>query len=153
MPTPPYPLQPKPMERRWLERNPRWKIPLGCLTGIVLLGGFVVVLFAVIMATFRSSDVYKQAIARAESDPQVRELIGEPMRQQGLITGQLNVSGNEGSADMSIPIAGPRGKGFIGFVAAKNSGVWRFSRLQVNVTGQASPIDLLSVQPPATREF
>jgi len=39
MTTPPYPLHPEPMKKTWLERNPLWKIPLGCLTLFVLLAG------------------------------------------------------------------------------------------------------------------
>jgi hypothetical protein len=153
MSTPPYPLHPEPMKKSWLEQNPYWKIPLGCLTLIFLIALFVVVLMTVITTSFRNSDVYKQALTQAASNPQVRELIGEPVKPAWLISGQLNVSGSTGNANLSIPISGPQGKGTIRAVANKTVGVWRFTYLQVSVDGQPTSIDLLSIQPPAERDF
>jgi hypothetical protein len=148
MTTPPYPLLPEPTQKRWLDRHPLWKIPLGCLTLFLLLAVFVTVLFTVIMTSFRSSDVYKEAMARAAASSEVRTEIGEPIRATWLISGHLNVSGSTGNADLSIPISGPRGKAVIRAVASKSEGVWHFTVLQVNVEGHVESIDLLSIQPP-----
>ena len=154
MPNPPYPLHPEPMQKSWLERHPRSKIPLGCLILVLLFGAFFGILFTVITASFRSSDVYKQALAKAGANPQVRQALGEPIQQKGFMTGQLNVNGSTGDADLSIPIRGPRGKATVRAVAKKSGGVWRFSWLQVCVEGQdGGCIDLLSIQPPVEREF
>jgi len=107
----------------------------------------------VVTTSFRSSDVYKQALTQVASNSQVREQIGEPLKPAWLISGQLNVSGSTGNANLSIPISGPRGKGTIRAVANKTGGVWRFTHLQVSVEGQPTSIDLLSIQPPAERDF
>lgn len=142
------------MQKSWLERHPRWKIPFGCLILFFLLGAFVAVLFAVITASFRSSDVYKQALAKSVANPQVRQALGEPIQQKGFMTGQLSVNGSSGDADLSIPIMGPRGKATVRAVAKKNGGVWSFSWLQVCVEGQdGGCIDLLSIQPAVERQF
>jgi hypothetical protein len=141
------------MKKSRLERNPYWKIPLGCLTLIFLIALFVVILMTVITTSFRNSDVYKQALAQAASNSQVREQIGEPLKPAWLISGQLNISGSTGNANLSIPISGPKGKGAIRAVANKTGGVWRFTYLQVSVDGQPASIDLLSIQPPAERDF
>jgi hypothetical protein len=141
MSTPPYPLHPEPMKRSWLEQNPFWKIPLGCLALIFLLGVFAVVLVAVITTSFRHSEVYKQALIQAAGNPQVRELIGEPIKPAGFISGKINVSGSTGNANLSIPISGPRGKGAIHAVANKTAGVWRFTDLKLSVDGQPASID------------
>ena len=106
MTTPPYPLQPQPLRRSWIEQHPNWKIPLGCLTLFLLIAVFVLCLMAVITSAFRSSDVYKQAVAKAGENQQVRNLIGEPVKPAWLISGQLNVSGSTGNANLSIPISG-----------------------------------------------
>jgi hypothetical protein len=147
MSTPPYPLHPEPMQKSWLERRPLWKIPLGCLTLIFLIGAFGLVLMTVITMSFRSSDVCKQGIAKASENPQVREQIGEPIRTGWLISGKMNVSGSSGNANLWIPVSGPRGRGAIRAVAHKNAGVWFFTCLQVTIEGRSSPIDLLSIQP------
>lgn len=153
MSTPPYPLHPEPMKKSWIEQNPYWKIPLGCLTLVFLLGLFFAIVMTIVTTSFRNSDVYKQALAQAASNSQVRDLIGEPLKPAWLISGQLNVSGSTGNANLLIPISGPRGKGAIRAVANKTGGVWRFTYLQVSVDGQPASIDLLSIQPPAERDF
>ncbi len=81
------------MQKSSLERRPLWKIPLGCLTLIFLIVAFALVLMTVITTSFRSSDVYKQALAKASENAQVREQIGEPIRANWLISGKINVSG------------------------------------------------------------
>jgi hypothetical protein len=138
MQKPPYPLQPAPMRKSWLERNARWKIPLGCLTLIFLVGMFVAVLMTVITTSFRSSDVYKQAMAQAAASPQVRMQIGDPIKADWLIAGELRVNGDSGSANLSIPISDSRGRGTIRAIASKSGGAWRFHCLQVVVEGHRS---------------
>lgn len=141
------------MKKSWLEHNARWKIPLGCLTLIFLMGLFVTILFTVIITSFHNSDAYQQALTKAAENPQVHELIGEPIKPSWFISGQLNVNGSTGNANFSIPISGPKGKGSIRAVAYKSGGVWHFTYLQVSINGQPESIDLLSVQPPAARDF
>ena len=152
MTTPPYQLHPEPMKKSWIERNPGWKIPLGCLTLLVLIGGFVAGLLTVILTSFHHSDVYGQAMARADENPQVREQLGQPIKSGWFISGHINISGSTGDAELGIPISGPHGKGTIRAAATKN-GTWKFTSLEVSIEGQPESIDLLSVQPPAERDF
>ena len=141
------------MRKSWLEQHPQWKIPLGCLTLLFLIAVFGLLTMTIITTSFRSSDVYKQALVKAAESQQVRDLMGEPIRAAWLISGDLHVNGSTGNANLSIPISGPRGKGVIRAVAFKSEGVWRFTYLKVKVEGQDESIDLLSVQPPAERDF
>jgi hypothetical protein len=134
------------MRKSWLEQHPRSKIPLGCLTLLVLIGMFIVLLMTVITTSFRGSDVYKQAMAQAAANSQVRAQIGEPIKADWLLSGELKVSGDTGSANLSIPISGWRARGTIRAVAYKSAGVWNFTRLQVSVEGRRDRIDLLQAQ-------
>ena len=143
MATPPYPLQPEPMKKSWLERRPLWKIPLGCLLLLLLLGVVGFGLIALISGTFHHTDVYHMAMAQAAANAQVRERIGEPIEPGWFIFGALHLNGSTGDANFSIPISGPRGKGQIRLVAYK-AGIWRFTFLRVYVEGQTGNIDLLS---------
>lgn len=118
----------------------------------LLLGVFAVVVVTVVTMSFRHSEVYEQAMAPASANSQGREQIGEAVKPAWFISGQLNVSGSTGNANLSIPISGPRGKGAIRVVANQTGGVWRFTDLQVTVEGQPASIDLLSIQPPAERD-
>jgi hypothetical protein len=107
----------------------------------------------IVTTSFHNSEPYKQAVAKASADTQVREAIGEPIRPAWLVSGQLNVTGSTGSANLLIPISGSRGKGSIRAVASKSGGVWRFTDLRVNIAGRSDSIDLLSIHPPAERDF
>jgi hypothetical protein len=141
------------MNKSWLERRPLWKIPLGCLTLFVLIAAFGIILMTAITSSFRHSDVYKLAIAQASANPQVRVHIGEPIKPAWLISGEMNVSGSSGKANLVIPISGPRGRGSIHAVAQKSGGVWRFTYLQVDVVNQSASIDLLSTEPSQKQDF
>ena len=103
----------------------------------------VVSIFAIVVGSIQSSDVYKLALLKAQSDVRVTESIGEPVRAGWLISGKISVSGDSGNADFSIPISGEKGSGKIYVRARKFAGNWRFENLQVGVQGKPEPIDLL----------
>jgi hypothetical protein len=48
-----------------------------------------------------------------------------------------------GSAELSIPISGPRGKGTVSVEAKKFAGRWEIRRLEVQIDGRAEPIRLV----------
>jgi hypothetical protein len=140
----PYSLAPTAPEKSWLERHARWKIPIGCLIVVVLLGGFVAAVFTVVSTSFRRSYVFQEAIARAERNPQVADRIGTPLRPGWVPQGRIEVSGSSGSAQMEIPVTGPHGKATISLEARKVAGTWRFSTLQVQLEGQSDSVNLLA---------
>lgn len=143
MSTPPYPLSYVPVKKSWLDRNAGWKIPLGCLMVIVLLGGFVAVVFTVVEMSFRKSVVYQEALNRADRNSKVASQIGVPLRPGRVLQGQLNVSGSSGSAHMTIPVTGARGKASIFLDARKAGQRWQFLALQIQFEGQSDCLNLL----------
>jgi hypothetical protein len=153
MTTAPYPLRPEPINRSWLERNSLWKIPLGCLILVVLLAAFSIMVMTIITSSFRHTEVYQQAMAQTTANPQVRELIGEPIKPAWLISGEMHLNGSSGNANLLIPISGPRGRGKIHAVAHKRDGIWRFTWLHVDMANHSTSIDLLSTQTPESRDF
>jgi hypothetical protein len=133
----------------WFDRNWKWLLPVGCLGFLVLASAFVGGIFLLVETSFRNSDVCAQALARAQADPRVVAEIGQPLKAGWLITGDINVYGSSGRADVSVPIFGPKGKGKIDAVARKTAGVWEFQTLQVKVEGRPERIDLLQTDRPA----
>ena len=63
----------------------------------------------------KSTDVYKEALARAKADPVVIEALGSPIKDGFLLSGNTNVNGASGESNLAIPISGPKGKGTIRF--------------------------------------
>ena len=122
-----------------------WFVPTGCLSLILLLvlfaGGIVLIVFGAL----KSTDVYKTALARSQADLRVRAALGDDVHPGILLSGNTNVSGGSGQANLSIPISGSKGKGTIYVVATKSAGEWIYSQLVVKTEG-GETIDLAASQ-------
>jgi hypothetical protein len=113
------------------------------LGAALVFGLFLGGVFELATSLIKSSDAYKTAVQRAEDSPEVREKIGYPLKVGWFTSGRINVAGDSGNADLSIPISGPRGKGHILVSAKKRNGKWAYQTLEVEVDGEAV-IPLLS---------
>jgi hypothetical protein len=129
--------------QNWFARHWKWAVPTGCLGLLALLAVFVGAIFSLVEYSFQHSDVYIHAISQAKTNPMVVEKIGQPLEIGWFATGNINISGPSGNADLAIPMSGPRGEGTIYAVAKKSAGIWRYETLQVEVAGEAARIDLL----------
>ncbi|MBZ5646642.1 MAG: cytochrome c oxidase assembly factor 1 family protein [Acidobacteriia bacterium] len=149
MSTPPAALSSSPIEpeKSWFARHLLVTIIMGLA---IAFTAFVVVVLGVVMMSLRSSDVYREAVARAQQAPAVRERLGTPIEAGWFTSGSINVSGPSGSADLAIPISGPTGKATIYVVGKKRMGRWELQALEVAVEGQAErvrlPVGAASVQ-------
>ena len=133
-------------QKGWWSRNWKWFVPVGCLTLILLFCLFIALIFTVVMGSMKSSDAYKQAVAKAKANPEVVAKLGAPIEEGWFVSGNINVQNNSGNADLQIPISGPRGKAVIHAVAGKTAGKWEYSRLTVAIEGQPE-LDLLGPAP------
>ena len=136
-------IPPLPPRKSWWGRNWKWAVPVGCLTPILVCGGFVGIILGVVFGAIRASDVYKEAVTRAKSDPAVVAALGNPVDTGLLVSGNINLNNSSGDADLSIPIYGQKGKGTIYAVATKSEGKWHYSTLAVRVDGGDERIDLM----------
>ena len=130
----------------WWSRNWKWFVPVGCLTLILLFCLFIALIFAVVMGSMKSSDAYKQAVAKARSNPEVLAKLGTPIEEGWFVSGNINVQNDSGDANLQIPISGPKGKAVIHAVAGKTVGKWEYSRLTIAMEGQPE-LDLLGPPP------
>jgi hypothetical protein len=143
-PAPPtFPMQtPPPLPGKqptdWWGRNWKWFTPLTAAIVLAAIGGFV----AAIMGLIKSSDAYTGALARARSAPAVIDAIGTPIKDGFLVSGNINVSGTTGAADLAIPVSGPKGSASIVIQASKSLGVWHFDHMIVQVDATQQRIDL-----------
>ena len=132
-----------PQRPGWWSRNWKWVVPVGCLTIILLFAAFVGAIVFLIFGSMKQSDVYKEAIARAQRDPIIAEKLGSPIKPGMFITGNININGPSGEAKIAIPIAGPKGSGTIYVEATKSAGRWNYQLMQVALAGEDTRIDLL----------
>jgi hypothetical protein len=128
----------------WLARNWKWLVAVAAVGLLVLLAAFGGLILLVIETSVQHSDFYPMALARARENPEVLEKLGQPIQLGWLTSGSINISGPSGSADVSIPLHGPKAEGTLYVVAKKSAGRSGFETLQVEVKGESQRIDLLS---------
>ena len=66
---------------------------------VVFVGSIALIVFS----AMKSSDVYKDALARAKTHPAVIEALGSPVTEGFLVSGSTNVNGASGEANLSVP--------------------------------------------------
>src|SRR5947207_9157283 len=111
---------------RWFGRNWKWVVPVGCLLPVFLVGGWALMVFFLATGLIKQSDAYKIALARAQANSAVIEAIGSPIAQIGIVSGNSNVNGPTGEANLSIPLSGPKGKATLYVEAKKSADIWLF---------------------------
>jgi hypothetical protein len=135
------------------KNNPWVWIGIGCSLLIVGAVAFVAFIFFVVFASMRSSAPYKDAMARAQSDPRVHEALGKPVEPGLVVSGSINTENQSGSCDLNLPLKGSKQKGSIHVVGTKEGGRWSYSRM-IMTPDRGDPIDLLagspSTAPPAS---
>jgi hypothetical protein len=123
-------------------------VPLGCFTVALLFLAFVGSIVVIVFSAMKSTDVYKDALARAQRDAAVIDALGSPIKDGFLLSGNTNVNGAAGESNLTIPISGPKGKGTIYVSAKKSLGEWNYSGLVVEVGQTHQRINLLQSSRP-----
>ncbi len=127
----------------WWTRNWRWFVPTGCLFIVALTVASVAALGSFVFGMMKSSDAYAHAMTTARANPDVVEALGSPITEGFFISGEVNVNGASGKADLAIPVSGPKASGTIFVDARKSAGAWRYTTLVVEVEPGKERIDLL----------
>ncbi len=122
----------------WIGRNWKWFVPSLIACFMVLIFGF----FMIVMSIMKSTDAYQKGVSSALANKEVQEALGEPITVGLIVSGNIQVTNDYGSANMSIPIAGPKGEGTIFVVGNKLDGRWSYSHLIVQLVGSNKQIDL-----------
>jgi cytochrome oxidase complex assembly protein 1 len=151
-PTPPQqPMQPQGMPGQPLQPQQKgsgcWKWgACGCAVIILLIclagagGAFLV------FRTVKSTFLYKDAVHRAQSNPQVIAALGEPIETGFVVTGGIDSRERRGSAHLSIPLHGSKDGGTIEVEASMAGDQWRYDKLIVK-PDHGPTIDLMPVEP------
>jgi hypothetical protein len=146
IPAPPPP--PLVLPKSWFSRNWKWFVPTLILGLVLLLALFVGGLLTFVFGLLKSSEPYQHAVAVASSNPDVVRELGTPIVPGWYLSGNINVSGSSGDANLAIPLNGSLHRGTVYAIAKKNDGAWTYTELKMLVEGQESPIELLQTPPP-----
>jgi hypothetical protein len=141
---------PPPMPRpNWFGRNWKWVVPVGCLLPVLFASGCALMVFFFVTGVMKQSDAYKIALARAQTNPALIEAIGSPISQTGIVSGNSNVNGPTGEANLSFPLSGPKGKATLYVEAKKSADLWFFQTMVVKIEKTGERIDLNKLPLPA----
>ena len=116
---------------------------IGCGVAFALLAVFVCGIVYFVFGLIRSDTVYKQALHRAQTNPDVIARLGQPIEPGWWISGSLTVNNASGSANFSFPIAGPNGKATVHVEATRENDRWSYSVMRAR-PGSGAEIDLLA---------
>jgi hypothetical protein len=102
---------------------------------LIVAAGFMVALTIFVFTLVNDSDVSKLSFATAEVSPILKQRLGEPLKRGFLTSGNIQISGPSGHADIEIPLRGPKGKATLYAVGTKSAGVWKLEVLQAEFEG------------------
>jgi len=126
----------------WWSKNWKWCVPTLVVSGLVLIAGFFTMIFFAVFGLLKSSEPAKEALAKAMANPQLRSELGTPIEEGFMVNGNISTSNSSGSANLDIPVSGPKGKANIHVEAKRTSGVWNYSTLEATIEGKPEKIDL-----------
>ena len=130
-------------ESSWFRRNLKWAAPVGCLS-MVMVGCALVALWVVAISDIESSDIHRQAVARAHSSAAVVEALGTPVQEGSPVAGKIVEDELSGEAFLQVPLFGPKGKAILLGTAGKSGGQWSLLTLKLCVNSTGEEIDLLA---------
>ena len=99
-------------------------VGIGCGVAFVGLIAFIAFIVVVVFGAMRSSEPYKEAVRRAQSDPRVIAALGSSTEATFFVSGNIQTENHEGRAKLDIPMRGPKGSGTLHVEATKMRGRW-----------------------------
>lgn len=129
MPPPPRP----PKRFGWV----KWVV-----LGVLLVVGIPAGCTYAIFGALGNSEAANIALIEAGRHPAVIQKLGEPLKRGWFVTGSIKLNNSDGSADLSIPVSGPKGAGRITIKASKAAGRWTVEQLTVTPDDGSSPINV-----------
>jgi hypothetical protein len=118
----------------WWKRNWKWVVPLGgCMSLIVIFLIFIGSIFYGVTAAFEESQPYEYALETINQDEEIISALGSPIVKDGMIQGNYNNTNGNKTADMKIPVSGPKGSGTLFVEATGKDDNWTYDVIRVEI--------------------
>lgn len=120
----------------------------GCAVIATGIAAVFAVFFFSISTSIGRSDAVAEAIQRASESPNIEQQLGTPLARGWLTTGNIETANGSDSADVRIPVKGPRKSGTLHAAGyRRGSEPWVFTVLEMTVDGSAERLNLLHDAP------
>ncbi|MEL6812353.1 MAG: cytochrome c oxidase assembly factor Coa1 family protein [Bacteroidota bacterium] len=137
-------MEENPERKGWFGRNWKWAVPVGCLVIVIM---FIVLvaggIFWGVTSLMGDSEPYKTALYEAQNNESVIEYLGEPIETNGMAGGSIQYSNGLGSAELTIPIKGPKGEATIRVTGDGVDENWQYEQMDVYLKEDNTIINLL----------
>ena len=131
--------------KSWWKRNWKWAVPTGgCLLIIILLIVFVGSVVWGVTSVLSDSQAHQDAMERVEKNARAIELLGEPIEPNGMTGGNFSTSNGFKTAEITIPIKGPKGEATIRVKGEGMDETWTYEVMDVYIKETQEKIDLLT---------
>lgn len=108
---------------------------------LVLLG---VAIFALVMSFMNGADACQMSLKAAQESEVMRVELGEPITMGWLVSGSIKINNGDGTADVNVPVSGPKGSASIHTIGTKkDGGPWSFTKMQATIDSSGKQVDLL----------
>jgi hypothetical protein len=131
-------------EKNWFGRNWKWAIPtFGCLPIIIAIVLLFTAMVSKVTTMFKDSVPYTVAMENLQKNEFAIEILGEPIEPNGMLQGNINYENDLGTADLKIPVKGPKGEASLLVIAEKDGDTWTYQTMKVTFEESDEIIDLL----------
>jgi hypothetical protein len=131
------------------EKKPEKKgVPIALIVSIALvlcigLGVSIVFFVAGIM---KSSAAYAEGMKQLINHPEAVAYLGEPIESGFFVSGNINISGPTGNAQIAIPVSGSKQAGTVYVQGQKSMGKWHFPHVLFRGKQDDREIDLIGMR-------
>ena len=130
--------------RNWFQRNWKWALPsFGCLTIIIVFALLFGAMVSKVTDMFKDSVPYSVSMEALQKNELVIEKLGEPIEPNGMFQGNINYENDEGTADLKIPVKGPKGEATLLVIAEKKGENWTYQTMNVSFKDSNEIINLI----------
>lgn len=120
-------------QKSWFDRNWKWFIPLLLFVVFVVFTIFIGLMTLGVFQVMKSSDIYQMALHEVQTHEDANRVLGEPIEPGWFLSGNINMSDDDGEAQLSIPVHGTKQAGTVQLEAVKKDGKWMFNSLLLDV--------------------
>lgn len=129
-------------QKSWFGRNWGWVLGGGCLTLIAIVALGIGGIIYKVSDAVTNSEPYTHALAKASENERVIYFLGEPIETNGLGNTNYTYKNGTTTANLTIPIKGPKDEGSIVIKAEKINDEWAYYELYVKIDGETETINL-----------
>ena len=130
-------------QKSWFARNWGWVLGGGCLTIIAIVVISIGGVIYKVVDSVKESEPYTHALAKTIENEKVISFLGEPIETNGMGSTSFSYKNGSSTAQLTIPIKGPKDEGSIIVNAEKISDEWAYNLLYVKIDGETERINLL----------